>query len=159
MLEFYVGNNQISSVKELCGLKNLPKLIILDVSGNELWRDAGYRKYAIFHLKKLKVLDSVSIDQQEITEAKEMFAGRLTEEILESRSYGKKLADLKQLDLQGCKLRDFDDMFDQSVFPNLSELSVSNNNLVTLRGFGYCPRLKILTVAGNKLETLFCKPT
>jgi Leucine-rich repeat (LRR) protein len=62
MLEFYVGNNQISSVKELCGLKNLPKLIILDVSGNELWRDAGYRKYAIFHLKKLKVLDSVSID-------------------------------------------------------------------------------------------------
>jgi hypothetical protein len=34
-----------------------------------------------------------------VLESKEMFAGRLTEEILESRSYGTKLQDLKQLDL------------------------------------------------------------
>jgi hypothetical protein len=50
-------------------------------------------------------------------------------------------------------------MFDQSNVPNLSELSLSNNHMLTMRGFGYCPKLRILTISGNKLETLFCKPT
>jgi hypothetical protein len=42
-----------------------------------------------------------------------MFAGRLTEEILESRTFGKSNLELRQLDLSNAKLRDFEDMFDQ----------------------------------------------
>jgi len=49
-------------------------------------------------------------------------------------------------------------MFDESKFPSLRELNLSHNHLVTLRGFGYLPKLKILTVSGNKLETLVCTP-
>ena len=49
-------------------------------------RDDAYRTYAIFHLKKLKVLDSLSIDHSETQRAKDQFAGRLTEEILESKT-------------------------------------------------------------------------
>lgn len=91
-------------------------------------------------------------------DAKETFAGRLTEEILESRLGGRKISDIKELDLSSCRLRDFDNMFDESLYPNLRELNLSHNSLVTLRGFGYLPKLRILKIKANRLETLFCKP-
>jgi len=47
-----------------------------------LCREANFRIYSIFHLKKLKVLDGISIEQTEQLEAKDTFAGRLTEDIL-----------------------------------------------------------------------------
>ena len=74
----------------------------------------NYRIYCIFHLRKLRVLDGLSIDNQEHQEAKETFSGRLTEEILASRLNGRNLKEIKTLDLSTCKLRDFEDMFDQS---------------------------------------------
>lgn len=49
-------------------------------------------------------------------------------------------------------------MFDESLYPNLRDLNLSNNSLVTLRGFGYLPKLRILKVKSNRLDTLFCKP-
>jgi hypothetical protein len=60
-------------------------------------------------------------------DAKETFAGRLTEEILESKLGGRKLSDIKELDLSSCRLRDFDNMFDESHYPNLRELNLSHN--------------------------------
>jgi hypothetical protein len=48
-------------------------------------------------------------------------------------------------------------MFDESLYPSLRELNLSHNSLVTLRGFGYLPKLRILKVKANRLETLFCK--
>lgn len=44
-------------------LKDLPKLIILDLSGNSLIRDTSYKSYTLYHLKNLKVLDGQSIDK------------------------------------------------------------------------------------------------
>jgi Leucine-rich repeat (LRR) protein len=87
-----------------------------------------------------------------------MFAGRLTEEVLESKTSTKFYKDLRELDLSNSKLRDFDDMFDEGKFPHLRELNVSYNFMVTLRGFGYLPKLKILQVSSNRLETLICNP-
>jgi len=159
LMELYLGNNLISDVKEIVKLKQLSRLIILDISGNNLARDQSYRIYCIFHLRKLKVLDGVSIEQAEHMDAKETFAGRLTEEILESRlGPGRKLSEIKELDLSSCRLRDFDNMFDESLYPNLRDLNLSHNSLVTLRGFGYLPKLRILKIKANRLETLFCKP-
>lgn len=83
LMEFYIGNNVLTNTKHIILLKKLPKLIILDISGNEISRE---RNYIIYHLKKkLKVLDGISIEQTEISQSNEMFAGRLTDEILESR--------------------------------------------------------------------------
>jgi Leucine-rich repeat (LRR) protein len=61
-MELYLGNNMISDIKEITKLKSLGRLIILDISGNNLNRDSTYRIYCIFHLRKLKVLDGVSIE-------------------------------------------------------------------------------------------------
>lgn len=81
-------------------LKKLPKLIILDISGNEMCKDEYYRIYVVFHLKKkLKVLDGLSIETAEIQQANEMFAGRLTDEILESRCSNHHFTELRELDI------------------------------------------------------------
>jgi Leucine-rich repeat (LRR) protein len=61
-MELYLGNNLINDTREIAKLKNLSRLIILDISGNNLSKDLNYRTYCIFHLKKLKVLDGLSIE-------------------------------------------------------------------------------------------------
>ena len=159
-MELYLGNNLISDVKETIKLKDLQRLIILDISGNLMSSSFGnnYRIYCIFHLRKLRVLDGMSIDPQEHLEAKETFSGRLTEEILNSRLNGRRLSEMRELDLSSCKLRDFEDMFDQNTCPQLRELNLSHNQMSSLKGFGYLPQLKILRLRDNRLETLFCKP-
>ena len=63
LMELYLGNNQITRLKEVMHLKSLSKLIILDLSGNLMCKEKNYRIYCVFHLKKLKVLDGVSIEQ------------------------------------------------------------------------------------------------
>lgn len=83
-MELYVGNNLISDIKETTKLKELPRLIILDISGNIMCnnKDQNYRIYCIFNLRKLRVLDGLSIDPNEHLEAKDTFMGRLTDEML-----------------------------------------------------------------------------
>lgn len=51
---------------------------------------------------------------------------------------------VRELDLTGCKLRDFDKMFDRETCPNLRELNMSHNFMASLRGFGFLPSLRIL---------------
>ena len=62
LMELYLGNNLINDTREITKLKSLSRLIILDISGNNLSRDSNYRIYCIFHLRKLKVLDGISIE-------------------------------------------------------------------------------------------------
>lgn len=129
----------------------------MDIQGNTLIKEDNYRIYCIFHLRRLRVLDGQSIENPECIEAKETFAGRMTQEILDAKLMGNTMQNVKELDLTGCKLRDFDRMFDREFCPNLRELNLSHNFLATLRGFGYLPQLKILKMKQNRLESLFCK--
>ena len=62
LMELYLGNNQIDEIKEVINLKELQRLIILDISGNNLIREENYRIYCIFHLRRLRVLDGLSIE-------------------------------------------------------------------------------------------------
>lgn len=71
---------------------------------------------------------------------------------------GRFMKDVKELDLSSCKLRDFEDMFDQAQCPHLRELNLSHNQLGSLRCFGNLPMLKILKLRENRIETLFVKP-
>ena len=110
-MELYIGNNQLSYYREIQNLKVHQKLIILDISNNPMRREEPHiREYAIFHLKKLKVLDGVGIEMGELKNSKQRFAGRLTEELLENRYKGA-IKDATKLDLSQAKLRDFDEAF------------------------------------------------
>lgn len=74
------------------------------------------------------------------------------------RLQGRKIADVRDLDLSNCKLKDFDEMFSYSQSPNLRELNLNNNNMQSLKSIGYIPSLKILRLRGNRIDTLFVKP-
>jgi len=82
LLELYLGNNRVADLKEALNLKPLPKLIILDLSGNPVCGEHEYRLYSIFHLRKLKVLDGLGVETAEQSAANDAYAGRLTHEFL-----------------------------------------------------------------------------
>jgi hypothetical protein len=77
-MELYIGNNQLSRLKDLLNLKSNEKLIILDITGNPFCSLEESRGFTIYHLPRLKVLDGVPIEKQELQEAKLRFAGRLS---------------------------------------------------------------------------------
>lgn len=58
----YLANNNIANQKEIQNISNLPKLIILDLSNNPITKDPNYRIYTLYNIKKLKVLDGLSIE-------------------------------------------------------------------------------------------------
>lgn len=49
-------------------------------------------------------------------------------------------------------------MFDTNKCPNLREINLSHNLMISLRGFGFMPSLKVLRLKANRIETLFVKP-
>ena len=159
LMELYIGNNFISDLKEVKHLHDLNKIIILDMSGNPLCNEETYRGFILFNLQKLKVLDGVSIDVNEQQIARELFTGRLTEEILETRLNGQLEKDIKVLDLSNCKLKDFDDMFTGSRFPNLRDLNLSGNLFSSLRCITNLPNLKILNLNNNRIDSLMLQNT
>jgi hypothetical protein len=43
-------------------LRDMPKLIILDLLGNPLCQTPDYRLYVVYYMRKLKVLDGLGIE-------------------------------------------------------------------------------------------------
>lgn len=84
LMELYIDGNLIPETQEILKLKDLPRLVILDSTGNPM-NSKNYRIFCIFTLRKLRVLDGISIDPQEHLEAKDTFSGRLTSEAMELR--------------------------------------------------------------------------
>lgn len=154
ILELYIGNNRISNMKDVLYLKELRKLIILDISGNLISKEANSRIYMIFNLKKLKVLNGAGVESSEQSFAKEYYGGKLSDDLLESRLNSSKKSEIRILDLSSAKLRSFDDVFSQSSFPSLIELNLCDNHITNLRCFSYMPKLTKLNLAKNKLESL-----
>ncbi|CAK56731.1 unnamed protein product (macronuclear) [Paramecium tetraurelia] len=154
LMEIYLGNNNITNQKEINNIKHLQKLIILDLSGNPFARDTNYRAYVLYIIPKLKVLDGISIEAQEQQMAKNLYTGRLTDEILYSRLQGQPANKITELCLQNCELRDFEDVFNAQQFPQLVELDLSHNLFTSTKMLGFLPQLKILILASNKIDTL-----
>lgn len=155
IMELYIGNNKLENLKEITLLKDLPKLIILDISGNALTKEPDSRLHIIFNLKKLKVLDGVGIEQSEQAFAKETFGGRLTKDLLESKLGGLTTQEIKILDLSNAKLRSFENMFNSDTFPALQELNLTGNYLSTLKSFGSMPRLLKLQLSRNRIDGFY----
>eukprot|EP00828_Plagiopyla_frontata_P048425 TRINITY_DN9277_c0_g1_i1.p1 TRINITY_DN9277_c0_g1~~TRINITY_DN9277_c0_g1_i1.p1 ORF type:complete len:476 (+),score=76.82 TRINITY_DN9277_c0_g1_i1:2-1429(+) len=157
LMELYLANNNIINIKEIQHLTILSKLIILDLSNNPICRDPNYRIITLYNNKKLKVLDGLSIENQEHQQAKDLLTGRLTEEMLAPRLPAKQTTqEVIELDLSNCQLRDFENVFNQQNFCKLAELNLSQNLFQTTRMLGDLPTLKILVLSQNKIETLLC---
>ena len=151
LMELYIGNNKIDNLKELNYLREVPKLIILDLSGNPLCNENEYRLYTVFNLKKLKVLDGVSIDTNETTKAKETFAGKMSPELL-TEKVGKmtEWVNVTELNLSSCSIRELSLL---EHFPSLLHLKCDHNLLNDVNGLRECTTLLSLNLNSNRLTS------
>jgi len=51
--------------------------------------------------------------------------------------------------LSSCKLKDFDNMINDLMFPILQNLNLSANYFQSLKGIGNLPKLKTLNISSN----------
>jgi Leucine-rich repeat (LRR) protein len=151
LMELYCSNNAIANEKDSIHLRELPKLIILDLAGNPCVTAELYRLYVVFQVKKLKVLDGISIDAQEMQLARDTFAGRVSAELLNERVLpGVPWSQAKELTLTNCALKDIT-LLDS--FSSLTHLRLEHNQISNIDGLKQCTNLMILNLGHNRLST------
>ena len=154
LMELYIGNNCVDDLKEVHHLKGMSKLIILDLSGNQLCSALDYRHYTIYHVRKLKVLDGAGVEMAEQEAAKDKYDGKLTTEFVVERVGHSFLEHVRELNLAASRVRDVGDVLTEATFPSLKELNLDNNMLVDLSGLLHLPLLTILRLNHNRVEHL-----
>ncbi|CUG07988.1 leucine-rich repeat protein, putative [Bodo saltans] len=149
LLELYCSSNMIATEKEALHLRDLPKLIILDLAGNPCASIDVYRSYVVFQVKRLKVLDGISIDAAEIQRSKDTFAGRISAELLRERlPAGTDWSLARELNLASCALKEITLL---DAFTSLTHLKLEHNSLVNIDGLRCCVSLVALNLSHNKL--------
>ena len=151
LMELYIGNNEVHELPEVDHLKSLPKLIIVDLSGNQLCNAPNYRLYTLFRIRRLKVLDGISVQSDEVAQAREKFSGKLTKDMLVERIGHPAFANVSALELCGAKLRDLT-IFEELDFVNLKELTLENNQITELSGLLALKSLSVLRLNQNRIE-------
>lgn len=157
LAELNVSGNNIYNLKECILLKNMKKIFNLDLSGNEVCNNNEFRITLINYLQKLKILNRIPIDKNELVAAKEYFEGRITNELLEIKIGSENTFNVKELDLSNNKLKDFDNIFSSSNFLNLKKLDLSRNIFSNFKIFGYLPSLVELYLNSNLFERMLLK--
>ncbi|KAJ3285947.1 Leucine-rich repeat-containing protein 9 [Borealophlyctis nickersoniae] len=153
LMEFYIGNNSISILLSIFPLKELPRLIILDLTGNSVCQVTNYRLFIIFHLARLKILDGAGISAKEQSAAKEVYLGKLTIELLGEKIGHFAFKNISELDLRSCRIREID-CFAGFDFRNLRRLNFDNNLLTNIDCFAGLSGLRSLSLNGNRIERL-----
>lgn len=163
LMELYIGHNRIDVLKEIQHLKTLPKLTILDLSGNDVTRLSDYRLYAVYYLRRVKVLDGVSISPQDQSDAKQKYSGKLTIEFIVEKcggggsshasASGAALERIQDMDLSACRIREIGSIPGR-VFLNVRELNLENNQISDISGLETLPKLRVLNLSRNRIDKL-----
>ncbi|KAK1932454.1 Leucine-rich repeat-containing protein 9 [Phytophthora citrophthora] len=165
LMELYLGNNQIDNLKEIQHLKSLPKLTILDLSGNEITRLPDYRIYSVYYLRRVKVLDGVSVSAQDQSNAKQKYSGKLTFEFILDKCGGggsatptglageSQFGRIVDMDISSCRIREIG-RIPGNVFSNVREINFENNQISDISGLDALPKLRVLNLNRNKIERL-----
>ncbi|KAI8619983.1 hypothetical protein BC830DRAFT_1059795 [Chytriomyces sp. MP71] len=156
LMEFYIGNNCIGDLYNIFPMKELPRLIILDVTGNNVCQQPHYRMFTIFHLSRLKILDGASITPKEQSAAKEIYLGKLTIELLGAKIGHFSFRNISELDLRNCKIREADCFtgVNAADFRNIRKLQFDGNLLSNLDAFAGLQGLRCLCLNNNRVEKL-----
>ncbi|EQC34689.1 hypothetical protein SDRG_08006 [Saprolegnia diclina VS20] len=152
LMELYIGNNNIANIKEIHHLKSLPKLIIVDFSGNGFCADAEYTLYTVYNLRRIKVLDGVSISSDLQFEAKQKYSGKLTTDFLIEK-IGHAFNRIHEMELSSCRIREIGSLHGD-VFVNLKDLNLENNLITDISGIEKLPKLRGLNLSSNRIERL-----
>ncbi|XP_042116704.1 leucine-rich repeat-containing protein 9 isoform X2 [Peromyscus maniculatus bairdii] len=154
LIELYLSNNYIAVNQEIYNLKGLCNLVILDMYGNIIiWNQENYRLFVIFHLPELKALDGISIEPPEIENAKDLFGGRLTSDMIAERQGHSNFVQMQELNWTSSSIRTVD-LIPVDHFRNVCNVNLQNNNLTSFSGLIYLPNVKVLCLNYNHIESI-----
>ncbi|KAK0052192.1 leucine-rich repeat-containing protein 9 [Biomphalaria pfeifferi] len=154
LTELYIGNNNISNIREVFLLKPLTNLVILDMYGNPMVTSVeNYRLFVIYHLRSLKALDGSAIEVQEGTLAKDTFGGRLTVDYVAEKLGHASFSEIRELDLPNNAIR-IVDLGTGELFINLRSVNLEHNNLQSFAGLVYLVNLRVLCLNHNHIECI-----
>uniref|UniRef100_A0A8C7HM05 Leucine rich repeat containing 9 n=1 Tax=Oncorhynchus kisutch TaxID=8019 RepID=A0A8C7HM05_ONCKI len=154
LFELYIGNNIITSTRDIYHLKALTNLIILDLYGNPLVEKLeNYRIYVVFHLPSLKALDGVAVEMTECENAKDVFGGRLTPDMVAEKLGHSNYSDVVDLNLQSSAIS-MVDLAPADLFHNMRSVNLEHNNLTSFSGLVYLPNIKALCLNYNHIESI-----
>uniref|UniRef100_A0A4W5RBH2 Leucine rich repeat containing 9 n=1 Tax=Hucho hucho TaxID=62062 RepID=A0A4W5RBH2_9TELE len=159
LFELYIGNNIITHTRDIYHLKALTNLIILDLYGNPLVEKLeSYRIYVVFHLPSLKALDGVAVEMTECENAKDVFGGRLTPDMVAEKLGHSNYSDIVDLNLQSSAVRSLSivmvDLAPADLFHNMRSVNLEHNNLTSFSGLVYLPNIKALCLNYNHIESI-----
>ena len=133
-----LGNNNIKTMDQIIGLRKLSELRMLTLAGNEVCNENEYKTTALAYLKDLRYFDYTLVDQNEVSEARNVFYEYLqdleeNETVLEGKKGMEKSAEdyFRQLGEAGILFAEtlFDDMFREDAevvklkhLPNIKEI-------------------------------------
>lgn len=161
LVEFYCSFNQLKNIRDIFHLKSLTSLAILDLWCNPMCADMKYRLFVIYHLKLLKSIDGSTIESNELTEAKDLFGGKLTCDFIAEKFFHSKFYEIKMLEFPQSGIRIVDLGHASNItldqFDNLRSLNLENNNLTSFSGILYLRNLKVLCLNNNKIDCIFPK--
>ncbi|CDJ51422.1 hypothetical protein EBH_0000680 [Eimeria brunetti] len=161
LTQLYLSNNNVRAFRSLMHLSRCPSLRVLDLRNTPLSMEAEYRSYSLYLLPSLKILDGVEPRQEEKEEIKQVFAGRLTKELLE-QIIGKQLPCLEgecpqellvannKIDLAAGGLGGVDG----PGLTSLPLLELRGNGLSRVEGLGTCCRLEVLDLSDNRIRRI-----
>ncbi|XP_018417573.1 PREDICTED: leucine-rich repeat-containing protein 9-like [Nanorana parkeri] len=157
LIELYLSNNQISSNQEIYHLKGLNNLVILDLWGNPISvKNDNYRLFVIFHLSSLKALDGSAVDQLESENAKDIFGGRLSSDMIVEKLGHQKFTELQELNWRSSSIRSVD-LVPADQFRGIHTVNLENNNLTSFSGLIFLPHIKNLYLNYNHIESILPK--
>ncbi|XP_005098353.1 leucine-rich repeat-containing protein 9 [Aplysia californica] len=157
LVELYIGNNEISNIREVFLLKSLPNLVILDMYGNPMVSQVeNYRLFVIYHLRSLKALDGTAIEAHEGNMAKDTFGGRLTPDFIAEKLGHSSFLEVRELDLPNCAIRTVD-LGTGEQFINLRSVNLEHNNLQSFTGLIHLVNLRVLCLNHNHIECIVPK--
>ncbi|KAG5477701.1 hypothetical protein LSCM1_04997 [Leishmania martiniquensis] len=153
----YLMYNRIADMNVIYALRDVPSLLILSVAGNPCTtpssvtgKDDEVRPYLIHAFPQLKMLDGASISAAETAKAREVYAGKISSDLLIERVRGppETWASVRHLNLSHCSLKEVNLL---ELFVSLEVLYLHHNLLMNVLGVAMLTQLTALDLSHNRL--------
>ena len=103
-------------------------------------------------LRRLKVLDGVSVNADETSKSREAYSGKLTRDIVVEKAKQRALSDVARMDFTHEKLRDVS-VLQSLELHALRELNLDHNHLTSFDYILSLTGLVVLRLNHNRIET------